>query len=665
MRGSGTRPSHLPAGKGPDQPAGPGSVLGRYQLMAPLGKGGMGTVYAAVHRELNKRVVIKVLNPELADNQAARTRFWREGEAAGRIRHPHVVDVIDVDAHQGLPFLVMEHLDGENLAAHLARRGPLAVDEAVGLMLPVIAGVAAGHDQGVIHRDLKPHNIFLARTADGETVPKVLDFGIAKLLDNQGHSVNLTLAGAVFGSAAYMSPEQARADPGLGPASDQYALGALLYECLTGQPAYPGDSTFDVLARVAQGRFPPPRQLVPALPAGLEAVILRAMALMPARRFPSLGALGQALVPFATPRVRVLWQSGLAPPDRPAPTPAGEKLSPLFRAADVAVLALLAPLIMMGLLTGAPRRPLVSPAAAPALLPGQVCGVEAPDVSSIRNVRGLAIDGDGTLYFSQEDARQSWVGRLRPGGHPVEPRWLPLPAASGISALAVDAGRRALYVASVGGARLQTIDLRASPPAVRDLLTGIDGEPRGLAIDEAGNVYYSHHRDRLVFRVTPRGVATPVTTGELVDDDGQFSRPVALAFGPQGDLFVGTNTADLFRLQLQAGRETARSLFGNAGARGGGLAFDLRGRLYLAEYWPGRRSLFRIEADGSRFVAVGEGTQLGPIAFGRGSLDCRDLYVASGDGPLQRIRTDTPGYPPPDRSAPRPSSEVGNGRIGR
>jgi tRNA A-37 threonylcarbamoyl transferase component Bud32 len=642
MRRTGTSTSDPPAGAGPGPTVGPGSVLGRYQLVAQLGRGGMGTVYTAVHRELHKRVVIKVLNPELARDLAARTRFWREGEAAARIRHPHVVDVSDVDAHQGLPFLVMEHLEGEDLAARLQRQGPLGVAEAVGLMLPVIAGVAAGHDQGVIHRDLKPHNIFLARTAEGETVPKVLDFGIAKLLDPQGHSINVTLAGAVFGSAAYMSPEQARADPGVGPASDQYALGALLYECLTGQPAYPGDSTFQVLQRVAQGRFTPPRQLRAELPAELERVILRAMEVAPARRFPGLGALGQALLPFAPARARLLWQTGLAPPERPAaPVPPPGRARPHLRRAAALLILLL---VLLPLRTDAPRWP----RPAPALLPGQVCGVEAPDVSSIRNVRGLAIDGDGTLYFSQEETGQAWLGRLRPGGHPVERRWLHLSAARGISALAVDARRRVLYVASVeSGGRLQAIDLRVDPPPVRDLIAGIDGEPRGLAVDATGDVFYSHHRDRVVVRVTPQGLATPVTAGVLVDDGGQLSRPVALAFGPEGHLFVGTNTGDVFRLQLAAGRETARSLFGEATARGGGLAFDLGGRLYLAEYWPGRRSLFRFEADGSRFVVVGEGTQLGPIAFGRGALDCRDLYVASGDGPLQRIRTDTPGHPLP------------------
>jgi tRNA A-37 threonylcarbamoyl transferase component Bud32 len=288
-------------------PLPPGTAFGRYQIVRLLGVGGMGMVYEGLHAELRKRVAIKVLQPEFAQSADARTRFLREGEAAARIRHPHVVDVSDVGTHDGLPFLVMEYLEGEDLGALLFREGALSIERSLDILLPILAGVAAGHAQGVIHRDLKPQNIFISVGWDGEIVPKALDFGVSKLLDAGGASVNVTQAGAVYGTVQYMSPEQARGASDVGAASDQYALAEILYECLTGKLAYPGDNTLEVLRRVASNDFVPPRQLLSALPEPLEAIILRAMKLEPGARFESLGALGGALLRFASLRARVLW----------------------------------------------------------------------------------------------------------------------------------------------------------------------------------------------------------------------------------------------------------------------------------------------------------------------------------------------------------------------
>src|SRR4051812_13936211 len=248
----------------------------------------MGVVYEGLHAELRKRVAIKVLQPEFAKSADARTRFLREGEAAARIRHPHVVDVSDVGTHEGLPFLVMEYLEGEDLGALLFREGALALERSLDILLPILAGVAAGHAQGVIHRDLKPQNIFISVGWDGEIVPKALDFGVSKLLDAGGASVNVTQAGAGYGTGQDMSPEQARGAMDVGAASDQYALAEILYECLTGKLAYPGANTLEVLRRVASNDFTPPRQLLPAIPDVVEAIILRAMRLDPGERFESL-----------------------------------------------------------------------------------------------------------------------------------------------------------------------------------------------------------------------------------------------------------------------------------------------------------------------------------------------------------------------------------------
>jgi serine/threonine protein kinase len=164
----------------------PGTMLGRYEVRRQIGRGGMGAVYEAVHRDLKKRVALKVLSVALAANEEAKQRFLREGEAASRIRHPHVVDVTDVGTDGALTYLVMEFLEGEDLSRRISR-GALTTQEAADIMLPVLAGVGAAHDEGVIHRDLKPENIFLARARHSSAVqPKVLDFGVSKLTGGAG-----------------------------------------------------------------------------------------------------------------------------------------------------------------------------------------------------------------------------------------------------------------------------------------------------------------------------------------------------------------------------------------------------------------------------------------------------------------------------------------------
>ena len=310
----------------------PEASFGRYTIVRMLGMGGMGVVYEAQHTDLRKRVAIKVMKAELAVNAEARTRFLREGEAAARIHHPHVVDVSDVGTHEGMPFLVMEYLEGEDLAGLLARERLLPVERTLDLLLPAMAGIAAGHSFGVIHRDLKPQNIFLARGWDGELVPKVLDFGVSKLLDPTAGAASVTKAGALYGTLNYMSPEQAHGAVDIGPATDQYALGTILYECFTGQRTFPGEHTLDVLRRVAAGEFVVPRTLRPDLPPALEGVVMRALQRDPSARHESVIGLGRALMPFASMRAGVLWSSTftggsgapVAPPPPVSKAPAPE-----------------------------------------------------------------------------------------------------------------------------------------------------------------------------------------------------------------------------------------------------------------------------------------------------------------------------------------------------
>jgi serine/threonine-protein kinase len=284
----------------------PGKFLGRYEITRLIGRGGMGCVYEAVHRDLGKRVAIKTLLPSLAASEEARGRFLREGQAASRIRHPHVVDVTDVVAEGPVSYLVMEYLEGEDLSSLIERQGALPLADAADLLLPVIAAIATAHELGVIHRDLKPENIFLARTSFGGPCPKVVDFGISKVLGDPT-AIALTATSAVFGTMFYLPPEQLGGSREAGARGDQYALGTILYECVTGHRAFEGTSIYGVLKSVAEGVYPPARSWRPDLPPRLENAIDRAMRLNPAARFASVHVLGAELLPYASPPARAIW----------------------------------------------------------------------------------------------------------------------------------------------------------------------------------------------------------------------------------------------------------------------------------------------------------------------------------------------------------------------
>lgn len=264
----------------------------------------MGAVYEAVHRTLKKRFAIKTLLPAVADNEEARARFLREGEAGSSINHPNVVAVLDVGIEERIPYLVMELLVGQTLAEYLVQRGSVGVSDALALLLPVFSAVATGHQHGVIHRDLKPQNIFLAQGPWGHPIPKVLDFGVSKFAGDDSAPITRTMT--VLGTAAYMSPEQARGAKGVTSESDQYSLGLVLYEMLSGRRAHPGDNSLEILHNVASGVIKPLGEVNPDLPDGLVAALARMLAQSPSDRYPSLKEAGVALLPFADAKTQMM-----------------------------------------------------------------------------------------------------------------------------------------------------------------------------------------------------------------------------------------------------------------------------------------------------------------------------------------------------------------------
>ncbi len=300
-----------PLSKGADMADQPGdipagSMFGRYRIVRQIGRGGMGAVYEAVHSDLEKRVALKVLLPSTASQSDLIARFEREGKAAAKIRHPNVVDVSDVGVQAGMPFLVMEFLEGEDLAHLLRREGALPVERVAEIMVPVLGAVAAAHAQGVVHRDLKPENIFLARVGDGTVVPKVLDFGISKMAQAEGNTA-LTGSGMMMGTAHYMSPEQAQSTKSVDGQSDQFTLGVILYECVMGQKPFQGEVFFTILKAIVEGNYVRPRLMRPDLPERFEAMLIRALSNAPGARFPSVTALAEELRVFSPIGARVSW----------------------------------------------------------------------------------------------------------------------------------------------------------------------------------------------------------------------------------------------------------------------------------------------------------------------------------------------------------------------
>lgn len=293
-----------------------GSVFGRYTIARLIGVGGMGAVYEATHAELKKRVALKTLHPMFAKNPEIRARFLREGELASRIHHPNVVDVTDFGTQDDVSFLVMEFLEGMSLEERIEKEGRLEPSVAADVMLGACAGVSAAHDEAVIHRDLKPANIFLLRQRGGDYRVKIVDFGISKATEKSMEG-NLTSTGHVVGTPYYMAPEQMRSSKEVDARADQYSLGVTLYEALCGRKPFEADSLFEVVRKVAQGDYALPRDVVPEIAEGLEAIVLKMMAVDASSRFDTLRDCGRALMPYATERGRVLFSTEFG--DGPAP----------------------------------------------------------------------------------------------------------------------------------------------------------------------------------------------------------------------------------------------------------------------------------------------------------------------------------------------------------
>jgi serine/threonine protein kinase len=277
-----------------------GREVGNYRLKRVLGEGGMGAVYLGEHTTLGRRVAVKLLRPELGLRRQVTERFFNEARAANAIRHPNIIEILDLGTlpDLGVPFIIMEFLDGENLARRLERTGRLSLPEAISVAQQTAAAIGAAHAKGIIHRDLKPDNLFLVGDPELSGFPrvKVLDFGIAKLSAQVAPSSFRTSTGAVMGTPAYMSPEQCRGvQKDVGPPADIYALGCILHQMLCGHPPFVSDGPGDVMVMHISEAPRALRARNPVVPQYLEAAVLRALAKKPEERFTSMEELGRAL----------------------------------------------------------------------------------------------------------------------------------------------------------------------------------------------------------------------------------------------------------------------------------------------------------------------------------------------------------------------------------
>ena len=316
-----------------------GQLIGDFLLLRRIGEGGMGQVYLAEQVSLKRRVALKLLKRELANNEVSRRRFEAEAMAVAQLTHPNIVQVHAVGEEDGLRYMVLEYVDGRNLRDFIARKGPPDVPQALAIMRQVASALQRAAELGIIHRDIKPENILLTR--QGEV--KVADFGLSRMVE--GQPLNLTQSGVTMGTPLYMSPEQVEGKP-LDPRTDLYSFGVTCYHMLAGHPPFEGENAFAVALQHVQAEPVPLEQVRPDLPPALCAIVGRLMAKKPEDRYQSprevlndLQALSGMLAGEAT-RPLIATTAAVRPP--PVPAEPAARRSRLTLAGAVAVTLLLA-----------------------------------------------------------------------------------------------------------------------------------------------------------------------------------------------------------------------------------------------------------------------------------------------------------------------------------
>jgi serine/threonine protein kinase len=297
-----------------------GAELGPYALVRRVGAGSFASVFEATHRALGKRVAIKVLHEHLADDERIVGRFLREGRVVAKLQHPNIIDVLDVGSEGGVPYLVMSFLRGKSLRAHMSEVRVMSLARALDLLLPIASALAHAHDAGVIHRDVKPANVFLAEDDRGDLTPTLVDFGLSKAANAPGAvTAALTSTELVAGTVQYMAPEQTFGVKNASPASDQYSFAIMLYEAVTGEPPFTADGVYSLIERIREDAIKPPSLVHAGISPAFDDVLLRAASRKPDKRWPTMRDLTRALLAFASESTASAFGRELE--DRPSASP--------------------------------------------------------------------------------------------------------------------------------------------------------------------------------------------------------------------------------------------------------------------------------------------------------------------------------------------------------
>ena len=442
-----------------DGPPAVGDVIAeKYRVESVVGTGGMGVVLAARHLQLGQTVAIKVLSaPEESRRLEANTRFIREAQAAAMLRSDHVVRIYDVGTlESGLPFMVMELLRGSDLGDLLDREIKLDQSLAVDFVLQACDAIAEAHDAGIVHRDLKPSNLFVSERSDGSPLLKVLDFGISKSMSGTANSVDGTLTStrAVMGSPYYMSPEQVRDARRVDGRSDIWALGVILHESLTGEPAFQADTFPGVCAAIVADPPIPVHNLRPDVHPELESIVMRCLEKDPGRRFQSVQELVEALLPFSS---RVTSGSARKFGSR------GGRPASAGSAAQAA---------------SAPR----SGGGSRSFIEGATLSAESGPAESGRSVK--VITGDTKTKLSADVERAASEPLPAPAPPPPARRWLVPGGIAAVVTVAIAAGLSFIGKSPAPAATIAPTVAAAPAPVVEPFVLGIESSPPGADVFE-------------------------------------------------------------------------------------------------------------------------------------------------------------------------------------
>jgi serine/threonine-protein kinase len=465
----------------------PGQIIdGKYRIVRLLGTGGMGAVYEGENVRIRRKVAIKMLHASVSDQKEAVDRFEREAKAAGMVGSEHICEVLDMGE---LPdhslFMVMEYLDGETLSGLIKRSGRLTPQQSIPLLLQVLEGLGAAHAAGIIHRDLKPDNIFILPHRGGiQNFVKILDFGVSKFSQASGESMNVTRAGAVVGTPYYMSPEQARGGV-VDQRTDIYSIGVLLYQATTGQVPYNAETFNELLFKIVLEAAPPLQTYVPDIDPEFAAIVQRAMAREPDKRFPTCAQFRDALLQYQATR--------LAAPAPRAPA----QHDPFVARTEVIDLSALPGGRSSASWPGAPPAP-------------PHAGLPVPTDGTLPMQPGLQVAGAPGMIPGAGQSGASWPGAPVPGAAPPvagAPQGMPAPMATSNS----------------WGNQSSPSNPQAKPKSKAGLVIGVVGGAMVLGVGVAVAAFFMLGKG-------PRGVASASTakpTATVVATDTPTAAPAA------------------------------------------------------------------------------------------------------------------------------------------